>query len=73
MTKSENSESAMHYKNAMELAPNISKEYIPDYLTVDGVTALVLMGRCALICAELSTDDPLCKDCRLKAKQNKEG
>lgn len=49
MTKSENSESAMHYKNAMELAPNISKEYIPDYLTVDGVTALVLMGRCVAI------------------------
>lgn len=73
MTISENSESAIHYKNAMELAPNISKEYIPDYCTVDGVTALLLMGRCALICAESSIDDSLCKDCRLKTEQNKEG
>lgn len=73
MTKSENSESTMHYKNAMELAPNISKKYIPDYLTVDGAMALLLMGRCALICAESSIDDSLCKDCRLKTEQNKEG
>ena len=73
MTKSENSESAMYYENAMELASNISKEYIPDYCTVDGVTALLLMGRCALICAGSSIDDSLCKDCRLKTEQNKEG
>lgn len=73
MTISENSESAIHNKNAMELAPNILKEYIPDYCTVDGVTALLLMGRCALICAESSIDDSLCKDCRLKTEQNKEG
>ena len=73
MTISENSESAMHCKNAMELAPNISKEYIPDYCTVDGVTALILMGRCALICAESPIDDSLCKDYHLKAEQNKEG
>lgn len=73
MTKSENSESAMYYENAMELAPNITKEYIPDHLTVDGAMALLLMGRCALICAESSIDDSLCKDCRLKTEQNKEG
>lgn len=73
MTISENSESAMYYKNALKFAHKISKEYIPDHLTVDGAMVLLLMGRCALICAESSIDDSLCKDCRLKTEQNKDG